>query len=721
MSFSEGKDSYEDQIANLKQQINELISEVRNLMNEKYDRLLRDEQDGEYYNNNNDLQQQQQEEEEEIQQQEQQQQQQQRYEYQSPYKSINTPSTPQYLERQRIQETLDSQTRQWEQEKKEMQQQYQSLHAHNIQLESEIQTLRESNESSQKELLNIHIEHDKEFKKMKESNDHVIKMMKTAYSGQLNEKNTNNNNNMIKELTDGLTKLELENNEMKNSRIKLLSELFEKNEEINQLRLDLESVRLSSQKMTEVFISTPLREQQTPQKRQQSEEDEDKQPIKFNLPEELLTNPNNNNNNNNNEQQIDQLNQQLNELREQLEKKDRLIQSFEEENNELQEVNDMLSVEVDKLNLLVPSTNNDSSNNNNTNNNNNIDEKIRICVQKKEEEIDKLNNDKLQMEKEIKYLGNKINNQMIDFKEMSASYKQQLLDLSARYEVNVQQLASNELQYTELYNSLETAIINTKSKMLQQFEDQQEKLSMEIRDEYNQNIKILKSEILQLQVKLLAPPTPTQHWIDKYNTLKDDYDDMMDKLEEYQFRITLLNQDNANLNTKLKRFRVEPDYIDESEVIVISSDDEDVDYTPKPTAEVEEEFDYSKIEIKKNPYEKEDEEEQAKDDGSNNNNNSLNDISRITGDSFNNSKERSSLNLNDLDNTLNSNNTTYYSLNNSNNISTTGNNTSNNINNTSQQAISNNLHIISQISELEKSFHNATRLDNDNEDEDYDE
>eukprot|EP01132_Coremiostelium_polycephalum_P008580 gene8580-10558_t len=224
--FSEGRDSYEEQIAVAKQEIQELVSETNNLLKEKLQ--LQKELNLQILNN-------------QIQQQQQ---------HQNniststiiktPVKSSSstfdtpTSSTP-YIQRLKLQEEMEKRSDQWEIEKKQMEFEYQTLLQQNIKIESELLATKKLNESIQSEF--------------------------NQFKNNLFKSSSNNNNNsiVIDNLNQNIIVAEDQIRELQQSKDRLSMELFEKDNQIKQLKSQLESVEMSNQKMTQVFISSPLR------------------------------------------------------------------------------------------------------------------------------------------------------------------------------------------------------------------------------------------------------------------------------------------------------------------------------------------------------------------------------------------------------------------------------------------------------------------------------
>ncbi|GAM22458.1 hypothetical protein SAMD00019534_056330 [Acytostelium subglobosum LB1] len=644
MSFREGKDSYEDQIISLKQQNRELVSEAKQLLNDKLARSLETAASAGQRTD----------------------------EYQSPYKSKDTPSTPAQVERRRYNNERAGQ-QQWEQEKKEMDAQYQELHARFLQTQADLESTMTRMSDENARLQQVRADHAREIEAIRRSNDNMVEMMKKAHALKLEQYTTMKvkEDLLLRDLTEGLIKLEQENNELKEAKVKLLSELCEKNEEINNVRLSLDSAQLSSQRMTEVFIGTPLRSEERYSAGQ--DDPEDSEPIKFNVHvEQHELEVANRDKMNNLESKIHGMELEIQSLRKQLEDNDQLLEAYDRENNALQEANEMMSNQIEAAaSIQVTSSQSSPSA---SDEHDTFDKKVKPLLAMKDDEINRLQSELIAKDTHSKQLGDTIKNQMTTLTDMDACYKEQIMELSSQVEINVKQLNEKEEQLINAERHFDTTLLEAKGRMNDEFERKYAKLSQSLKEEYNRNIKALNGEILALQARLISPQSPEHQQLqDKYRELQKEYDVVVDSIDDYQERIAAQIMEITKLNNKLKRFNG-PEYVDESEIIIISSDDED--YVPPPPPP-EPELDISKIVIKKNPNEPEEEEDEINLDNLN-----LTDISTTSATT---STTQNNMSMSEL------------------NSDVTG--------ARSNKAISNNLSIISQIAELERSFH-STKIHN---------
>ncbi|EGG19232.1 putative kinesin-14 [Cavenderia fasciculata] len=664
----------------------------------------------------------------------------------TPIKQIpSTPSTP-LVERQKYKELLDNYQLQWEKEKKEIEQQYQSLHQKNIRLFSEYETIKAMHDESEQSLHNLHTTHEKEIEKINSSNDNFVRILKNAHTLQIeqyNKDNSDNNqesNELIKELTVNIEKLENNNNELSSERIKLISELFEKNEQVNQLKIDLESTKLSNQRMSEVFISTPLRSQikQDGEVEEMKEQEiEEKGPIKFNLPKEeqesIILEKNT---------MIEQLQNQLEMSKTQLqvyqdelENKDQIIQQFENTNNELLEEKEVLMNEIETLNQNQNTSSLEDDGKNNNNNNGILDiqeiinsKEVQLILNEKQEQLDKLVTIQNENDQTIKSLKQEIKEQNENIINISSQYQQETIDLSSRLSTISETIQKKEQEALDTQKEREMEILNLKSTMSEEFETKQHKLVDSIKVEYERNISLLKGEIEKAVSQHQQLRQQESGWAEKYKELKVDYDQMVDQLETYHTRIAEQYDEIFHLKDKLRSnnnnnnndyyssnsnsFSKPKTTIREEDIIIISSDEEEDDdedkvYRPSPSSLAYhndpsnsniDDIDFSKIIVKK---EQGDESYQSDDDydmqqqqeeeelnlselGNNNNNNSYQQQQQKKVDE----SKRSSIATNDDDDDQDD--------------EMSGDN-----------AIMSNLSIISQLGELERSFH-GNKMNNNN-------
>eukprot|EP01133_Synstelium_polycarpum_P010727 gene10727-12486_t len=625
--YEEGKDDYEDQITTYKQQIQELTSETKYLLAEKHQYQLKSGVSGGHTGANSDHWD---------------------NDQPSPYKAGETPSTP-YLERQRHTADMEKSATKWQNEKATLEAEFQELHERNIRAESDLKATKSLLANTLKQISSQQQSHDAEIERLNQSHEVSLKVYKSANALKDNVPTEG----LIGEMVVGLSDLEQENNELKDSRIKLMSELFEAHKDINVLRSERESLNLSSRQMSQVFISTPLCNKSISSALHiNNEESENRnEPIRFSLGFESPSD--------------------LTDLRDRLDRSLSRIVSLE---NDIKEKS--MQLEIEQLMNDIETIKNQPIDVESVAHNAGVvqsvlkSKEIQLLLSKKDEEVEHLLGQIRQKEGIISNLQKELGGHLNKLAEIESSYQIQLRDTSSRLEVALLGIAKRDEEIAHVKQKAEKTLLKTKATMLEEFEESKERILLSARNEYETNLALINNQVSA--IKISKDETAL---LEKYNQIKQDNDKMMDDIDRYQDTISDQLMEITALNNKVKQLRGTRYEPEEHEIIVISSDEED--YVPPPPAkrpeDVDEDFDYSQIVIKKNPY-AEDADETFYDESIM----TISDIAIAT----------SNLSLNST----------------SNDISATNISSQSNKSSSSESAIQSNLSIISQLGRLERSF-----------------
>ncbi|KYQ91573.1 kinesin-3 [Tieghemostelium lacteum] len=540
--FRDGKDFYEDQITGLRQQITELVTEVNTLLKQKLSQPY--QVNNINSNNSNNIL------TPSI--------------MKTPNKLVqdniieNSPISP-YILKEKFRTEMEKLREVWDNEKKTMELDHQLLYQKYVQLESESKSLINNYHEQQKQIELVKDNYQNEIVKYKDNVETLMEILTKTNSQTLTSGET------IAELNKTIVALEEQIVQSNQSKLQLIRELDDKNHYITKLKILLESTQISNQRLSEIFISTPkdvLNQSVI----------NDNSPIKFELDlnehSTISSSGINNHSSNNNNNSVDLL-----DLQEILESKNDLILDLEERieilNSTIQNLQPTSTVGIT----------------------NTVDVNTEVIGQQSKRIQD--------LENELTLLKQSEQVRM----DRETELNNVIRDLYGKLEIQNQLLVKRDTEIQSQESRYQLELLNLKTTISSDIDNSYKSITDEIESNLTSHSNLLIGELSQQN-------TDHQELVNKYTNLKQQYhkldkthtnsvEDYQSRMSELYFELSLKSTEIENLQEKVKYLQsqkqVEPDYI------VISSDEEDIDYSKINKSNYHDEsddFDYTNITIK---------------------------------------------------------------------------------------------------------------------------